>query len=93
MDPFPYLLKRYSPPPINIGKVLPTDGLRVRLAPTVTAQKLDGLIYKDERPVMELKIIGSDTWARLMSLRDEWAAVIVNGRRYMDCLLYTSRCV
>jgi hypothetical protein len=86
VDPFPYLLKRYSPAPINIGKVLPTDGLRVRSAPNVTAQKLEGLVYKDELPVMELKIVGNDTWARLMSLREEWVAVIHNGRKYMDLL-------
>lgn len=84
VDPFPYLLKRYSPPPIYIGKVLPTDGLRVRLTSNVTAQKLEGLIYKDERAVMELKTIGKDTWARLMSLREEWAAVVYQGRKYME---------
>lgn len=86
VDPFAYLLKRYSPAPIHIGKVLPTDGLRVRSAPKTTAQKLDGLIYRDERPVMELKTVGNDTWARLMSLREEWVAVIFQGRKYMELL-------
>jgi len=81
VDPLPYLLQRYFPAPVNAIQVTSIKGLRVRSKPVVTSTSIHTLNLKDVVNVMEvLPDMGSEQWARLWSLREEYCAIRYGGQ-------------
>lgn len=88
VDPFKYLMMRFVPPALAVGKVLEPQGIRVRLSPgnNNRVDTIIGALQKNNQfEIAELRDIDPKTqWARVRSLRPEWVCVMYQGRRYVQ---------
>ncbi len=85
VDPIPFLQQRFAPPPLYKAKVLVNDGVRIRALPNAdkSTRILGALLFNQEYDIAEKQVVGTDTWARLWTLRPEWAAVEYAGKEYL----------
>jgi hypothetical protein len=79
VDPLPYLTWRAYGEPRQVGRVVARQGVRVRSDASVSAPQIGALGSGDSVPILELIHAGADVWARLWSLRREYAAVLYRG--------------
>jgi len=83
VDPLPYLTRRAYGEPRQVGRVVARQGVRVRSDASVSALQIGALGRGDSVPILELIHAGADVWARLWSLRREYAAVKYRGETMM----------
>lgn len=91
VEPVGYLMQRYAEPPKYKVTVNAPRGVNVREDMSTSAHILGGIGYHQSAQAVE--IIGDATykhqWAKLWSLRDEYAAIKYNGEVLMEVVEYT----
>jgi hypothetical protein len=83
VDPLPYLTERAFGKPGLTGSVI-ASSLYIRSAASATAPALGGVAKNDVLKIVELVDVGNDQWARLWSLRPEFAAVKYDGSLFIS---------
>lgn len=84
VDPIPYLMNRFAPPPKYKLRVLAQKGVRVHTEPNVDSPVIGAMPNQEEYQAMEIREVDGDAWARLWSLREEWAATTYHGEKLMQ---------
>lgn len=84
VDPLDYLTRLAFGEPKMTVKVLANKGLRVRNEPSASGLQIGALGTMTTHPIIELVDSGRDQWARLWSLREEYAAVKYQGEMLMS---------
>jgi len=84
VDPLPYLTMLAFGEPRLMGTVVAAKGLRLRSEPRVSALQIGSLGTRTTHAIMSLVDDGRDQWARLWSLRPEYAAVKYQGETLMS---------
>jgi hypothetical protein len=84
VDPLPYLTRCAFGEPKLLVTVLASKGVRVRTEADVNSLQIGSLATKTTHPALEVVNVGKEEWARLWSLRDEFAAVRYGGETLMS---------
>lgn len=90
VDPLVYLTRRAFGDPKGTVRVVTAKGVRVRERANVNALQIGALASLSIWPILEVVDIGNDQWARLWSLRPEYAAVRYAGEKLMEVSGWTA---
>ena len=84
VDPLPFLAAHFLPEASYRGTVIVTDGVRVRVGASTRAAQVYALPYWARVEFLDAQKIGANTWGRLRSIREEWAAIEWRGHRLIE---------